>query len=68
MEEILLYSTGCPKCNVLKMKMKQKNILFKEISSIEEIEAKGLQSVPYLQINNGKLMDFSEANSWINQQ
>ena len=66
--EIKLYSTGCPKCNVLKMKLKAKHLDYKEISDINTLQEMGLQSVPYLQIDNTELMDFNAANTWINQQ
>lgn len=68
MSQIILYSTGCPKCNVLKRKMEKKNIAYKEISDLDIIKSKGITAVPYLQIDNQKLMDFSTANTWINQQ
>lgn len=68
MDKILLYSTGCPKCNVLKRKMEMKNIAYEEISDLNVLQEKGLQSVPYLQVNDGELMDFSAANAWINNK
>lgn len=65
---IKLYSTGCPKCNVLKLKMNAKGIEFKEITDIEVLKQMNLQSVPYLQIDDEELMDFSKANEWINNK
>ena len=66
-EKVILYSTNCPRCNVLKKKMEGKNIVFTEITNIDEIIAKGISTVPVLEVNN-KQMDFIEANSWVNNQ
>lgn len=66
--KILLYSTGCPKCNILKQKMNMKNISYEEISDLKTLQDLGLQTVPYLQIDNEQLMNFLEANEWINRQ
>lgn len=65
--KIVLYSTHCPKCNVLEKKLKQKNISYEEVNDIELMKNKGYLSVPVLEVN-GISMDFSEANSWINLQ
>ncbi len=62
---IVLYSTHCPKCNVLEKKLKQKNISYKEVNDIEIMKEKGYLSVPVLEID-GATMDFKTANDWIN--
>lgn len=63
----VLYSTGCPKCKVLKMKLEQKGIKYEENNSVDEMIALGMMSAPALSVD-GKLMDFKEANDWINTQ
>lgn len=63
---IVLYSTNCPKCNVLKAKLNSKNIPYVEITDVDTIRAKGIMSIPYLEVDN-KLMDFTNAVAWINQ-
>lgn len=63
----VLYSTGCPKCKVLKMKLEQKGIEYEENNSVDEMIALGMMSAPALSVD-GKLMDFKEANDWINTQ
>lgn len=62
---IVLYSTHCPKCNVLEKKLKQKNIDYEEINDINIMQEKGYMSVPVLEVD-GESMDFSTANRWIN--
>lgn len=63
--EVILYSTGCPKCNVLKKKMQAKGVQYSEVNEIKEMRRLGILSVPVLSVN-GELLDFSKANNWIN--
>ncbi len=60
-----LYSTGCPKCKILEMKLNQKNIKFNEINDIEVLRKKNFLSVPVLEID-GKLLNFAEAVEFVN--
>ena len=66
MDNIILYSTHCPKCNVLTNKLNSKKIQYKEVTDIDEMQKLGLMSVPYLNVD-GKLLDFAAANKWINE-
>lgn len=63
---VILYSTHCPKCNVLEKKLKQKGIDYNEVNDVTVMEEKGFLSVPMLEVD-GKIMDFKEANDWINK-
>lgn len=58
--EINLYSTHCPKCNVLAQKLKSKNMKYTEINDENIMSAKGFMSVPMLEID-GKIMDFASS-------
>lgn len=62
---VILYSTHCPKCNVLEKKLKQKNISYKEVNDIEKMKEKGYLSVPILEVNDVS-MDFKTASDWLN--
>lgn len=62
---VRVYSTHCPKCNVLESKLKQKNIDFEECTDINEMMKKGIQTAPYLEVDN-QLMDFGAAIRWVN--
>lgn len=64
---IILYSTGCPKCNVLKTKLKQKNIPYEEITNVEEMQRLGITNVPVLKISDTEMLSFVEANQYINK-
>ena len=60
-----LYTTHCPKCVVLENKLKAKNIEYNEISDVSVIAEKGYMSVPMLEVDD-KIMNFTDANTWIN--
>lgn len=64
---IILYSTGCPKCKVLKKKLDEKGIEYMVNSSVEEMTALGITQVPVLCVN-GKLLQFKQAVDWVNMQ
>ena len=64
---VILYTTGCPKCKVLKQKLDAKGIEYSENNSKEEMLDMGLTSVPVLGVNQS-LLDFKEAVEWINNQ
>ena len=61
---IVLYSTGCPKCKVLKEKLKSSNIQYVEITDIDTIVKNDIDTVPVLDVD-GIRMGFSAANEWI---
>lgn len=66
---IILHTTNCSKCNILKRKLDSKNIQYKENFDIDIdfMKSKGLMSAPILQVDE-EYMDFSHANNWINNQ
>lgn len=64
---VVLYSTGCPKCMVLEKKLEKKGIEYTVVEDAETINSMGYASVPLLEVE-GKVMEFVEANSWVNEQ
>ena len=64
---VILYSTHCPKCKVLEMKLKQKNINYEEVTDIDLMQEKGFKSVPKIEVD-GVVYDFKEAVDWIKEQ
>ena len=62
-----LFSTGCPKCQILEKKLAQKGIEYVEINDVKQMLSKGLLSAPWLEVD-GVMMNFSQANQWINEQ
>ena len=61
----ILYTTHCPKCNVLKKKLESKNIEFEICEDVDLMLSKDIQQAPYLEVDN-ELMDFSKAIKWVN--
>ena len=67
MEEIVLYSNGCSRCKVIETKLNLKGIEYKHVADIEILIEKGFMSMPMLQVGE-KIMNFTEANTWINER
>ena len=63
-ENVILYSTGCPKCQVLTKKLDAAGISYSVITDVAEMLTIGIKSAPMLEVD-GKLMDFSGAIHWI---
>lgn len=67
MDTVILYSTGCPRCKVLKQKLADKGIKYAENNSVDEMLAMGISEVPVLGVN-GELLSFAEAVKWANNK
>lgn len=67
MEEVILYSNGCPQCKLLKKLLEQKDIAFNEINDVELMISKGFMSMPMLEVGN-KVMNYASALQWANKQ
>lgn len=66
-DSIILYSTGCPLCKVLKSKLDEKGIAYEENNSIDEMQALGITQVPMLKVNE-ELYAFKQAVDWVNNK
>lgn len=64
-KKIILYSTGCPKCEILKKKLALTDIQFEENNSMDEMLNLGIMQVPVLKVGD-EYMDFRDAVHWIN--
>lgn len=62
---IVLYSTDCPVCVMLKEKLKQHNVEFTESKDTEIMLQKGITAVPVLEVN-GELYGARKALEWVN--
>ena len=67
MDNIILYTTHCPKCNVLKAKLDAKNLSYTEIDDTTQMLSLGVTVVPVLSVD-GSFMEFKAAVDWVNQQ
>lgn len=61
---VILYSTGCPRCVVLKRKLKAKGIEFVENNDTEEMEQLGFTNVPMLDTGE-EVLGFIDAARWV---
>jgi hypothetical protein len=66
-DSVILYSTGCPRCDVLKSKLTDKAVPFTENNSVDEMTALGIMQVPVLSVN-GNLYEFKKAVEWVNNR
>lgn len=66
-----LYTTGCPKCKVLKKKLEDAKIEYiieESIESIMEVcNTLGVTTVPILEVEENKYLDFTEAIKWVGE-
>lgn len=59
-----LYTTHCPRCEVLCKKLEAAGVQFSICDDVEQIINLGFQSAPVLEID-GQFMDFKQAVDWI---
>lgn len=67
MQGVILFSTGCPKCSVLKKKLDKAGITYQENNDVDEMLALGFTQAPILMVG-GDTMGFAEAVQWVNAQ
>lgn len=65
--DIVLYSTGCPKCRVLEAKLTEAGIPFEVNGSADEMLAMGMTEAPMLVVGEERL-NFMAAVRWIDAQ
>lgn len=65
MEKIILYTTHCPRCNVLKKKLDNVGIDYEVCDDVEIMKERGFMQAPMLDVK-GEVMDFAQAVKWIN--
>ena len=63
---VILHTTHCPKCTVLEKKLNEKSINYDINEDINLMMEKGLTSAPGLEVD-GAIMNFTDANKWINE-
>lgn len=69
MLQIIIYTTNtCPKCQILKKKLKEKNISFLEETDVNKMLELDILAVPQMKVDNSKLMNFEQAVQWVNKQ
>ena len=61
--KVVLYSTGCPQCKVLKSKLDDAGIQYELVTDQSVMEAKGFTTAPMLEVD-GEAMEFMPALRW----
>lgn len=64
---IILYSTHCPQCRALEIKLNKANIEYEVCNDVELIKKMGFQAAPVLETPEG-VFNFSEAVKWVNSK
>lgn len=62
---VILYSTNCPRCKILKSKLDKKGITYSVVDDVDKMLSMGMVVVPILEVD-GVRMSFKEAINWIN--
>lgn len=60
MENVILYTTHCPRCTILADNLKEKNVRYTEFTDKNKMLEMGMDMMPVLQIGN-KQYGFKEA-------
>lgn len=63
---VVLYTTGCPRCKVLESKLESASVSYEKSSDFDKLEAEGFSAAPVLMVDD-KVFDFKEAIDWVNQ-
>ena len=61
---VVLYSTHCPKCNVLQKKLDIKHVEYETVTDVNVMQEKGFMSAPMLEAD-GKIYNFKQALDWL---
>ena len=65
---ITIYTTQtCPKCKILKKKLQEKGIEYKEFNDEGEMQRMGILSVPVMDVD-GEQLDFPAAIKYVNER
>ena len=67
MNKIILYTTHCPKCEILKEKLDNKNIIYEICTDKQIMISKGFRSAPILEVDN-VAFTYLDAINWIKER
>ena len=66
MNNIIFYTTNCPKCKVLKTKMDKVKLSYEICEDVQRMLELNIQTTPALQINDS-ILDFGQAIKWLKE-
>lgn len=61
---ITLFSTGCPKCKILKQKLDDANLNYM-MGDVQEVIDKGFTSAPILKTDDDSYLEYMDAVKWL---
>lgn len=64
---MILYSSGCPRCEILKKKLDAKGFQYDIFNDIDKMIEMGIETVPVLEVD-GEMLNYVEAVKWINEK
>lgn len=66
MNDIVIYSTGCPACKFLEQRLKDKHINFTINNDEEIMKQKGIVSVPVMEVGD-ELLNYKQSLEWVDK-
>lgn len=65
---MVLYTLpGCPMCDLLSDRLAQLEVPCSVVTDAEQMRAKGIQTVPTLEDEDGNLMNYAQAVKYLNK-
>lgn len=64
--KVILYTTHCPICEMLKSKLEEKHIKYVENTDVKEMKMLGLNTVPALSVDN-EILGAKDAIDFLNK-
>ena len=61
---VVLYSTGCPRCEMLEKLLNDKGITYELCTDEKEMIKKGFETVPMLEVD-GEVMNYKDAVKFV---
>ena len=63
--DVVLFTTGCPRCKVLKQKLDAAGIPYETKTDVDEMLDLGIVFAPALKVD-GEILEFGKAVEWLN--
>ena len=63
----MLYTSHCPKCNVLRTKLDNTGITYEIFDDVDKMIEMGMTTVPILSVD-GQNMTYSESIKWLRER
>ena len=64
MHKLILYTTGCPKCVILKKVLDKKQLDYQIEENVGIMQSRGICHVPVLSVD-GEMLDFATSFKWV---